>query len=149
MEQEPLGNQQQVQTFRDLIMGDGNIVTITQTQIIQISVESVQTRPLITSSPYIGLKPFEYGEQEFFFGREQLIAWLIGAIANKNLILLLGASGSGKSSVVGAGLIPQLRSSLGAKLRHFTLKPDKDPFDSLRSSLVSGGYSQESAEIAR
>jgi WD40 repeat protein len=149
MEQEPPVNQQQVQTFRDLIMGDGNIVTITQTQIIQISVESVQTRPLIISSPYIGLKPFEYGEQEFFFGREQLIAWLIGAIANKNLILLLGASGSGKSSVVGAGLIPQLRSSLGAKLRHFTLKPDKDPFDSLRSSLVSGGYSQESAEIAR
>jgi len=143
---EPLGTQQQVQTFGDISMGDGNILTITQT--IHISVAAVQTRSLITISPYKELKNFNSKDKDYFFGRDQLIASLIKAVKNSNLILLLGASGSGKSSVVRAGLIPQLSELLGAKFCDFTLTPDRDPFESLRISLVSQGYKQEQAEIA-
>ncbi|MBW4449808.1 MAG: hypothetical protein KME38_23955 [Spirirestis rafaelensis WJT71-NPBG6] len=143
---EPLGTQQQAQTFGDISMRDGNILTITQT--IHISIAAVQTRPLITTSPYKGLKKFNSKDKDYFFGRNQLIASLIEAVKNTNLILLLGASGSGKSSIIRAGLIPQISELLGAKFCDFTLTPDRDPFESLRISLVSQGYKQEQVEIA-
>ncbi len=149
MEQEPLGNQQQIQTVCDLSMGDNNNVAFTQTQIIQISAESVKTRELISSSPYKGLEPFKLKDKDLFFGRDELITWLDKKIDNNNLILLLGASGSGKSSVVSAGLIPLLQRKRGERFCDFTLKPDEDPFESLRISLVNeGDYSQKEAEIA-
>ncbi|MBD2043917.1 NACHT and WD repeat domain-containing protein [Microcoleus sp. FACHB-672] len=141
-----LGNQQQVQTFGDISMGDGNVFTINQ--IIQVTASEIQTRPLNRISPYRGLKRFESSDKDLFFGRDQLIASLIKAISQSNLILLLGASGSGKSSVVRAGLIPQLAERLGSNFQDFTLTPDRDPFESLRISLVSKGYKQAEAEIA-
>lgn len=146
MNQEILSNQQQVQTFGDISMGDGNIITITQT--IQISTSAIQTRPLNSTSPYKRLKRFEPRDKDLFFGRDQLIASLIKAISQSNLLLLLGASGSGKSSVVRAGLIPQLSELIGTNFCDFTLTPDKNPFDSLRASLIYKGYKQEEAEIA-
>ncbi|MBD1939284.1 hypothetical protein [Microcoleus sp. FACHB-68] len=141
-----LGNQQQVQTFGDISMGDGNVFTINQ--IIQVTASEIQTRPLNRTSPYRGLKRFESSDKDLFFGRDQLIASLIKAISQSNLILLLGASGSGKSSVVRAGLIPQLAERLGSNFQDFTLTPDRDPFESLRISLISKGYKQAEAEIA-
>jgi WD40 repeat protein/energy-coupling factor transporter ATP-binding protein EcfA2 len=148
MEQEPVSSQQQIQTFRDLKMGDYNIVNITQNQIIHISVAKIQTYPLNTRSPYQALKPFQEGDKDRFFGRNQLITYLGKKIASNNLILLVGKSGSGKSSLVRAGLIPQLHDLLGEKFCNFTLRPDKDPFKSLESSLINGNYTQEEAGIA-
>ncbi|MCC3411578.1 MULTISPECIES: AAA family ATPase [unclassified Microcoleus] len=148
MEQEPVSSQQQIQTFRDLKMGDYNIVNFTQNQIIHISVAKIQTYPLNTRSPYQALKPFQEGDKDRFFGRDQLITYLGRKIASNNLVLLVGKSGSGKSSVVRAGLIPQLQDLLGEKFYNFTLRPDKDPFKSLESSLINENYSQEDAGIA-
>ncbi len=84
------------------IQGDGN--TITQTKILQISVDEIKTRQFIQTSPYKGLKKFELEDKDLFFGRDQFITQLVKKLENRNLILLLGASGSGKSSVVRAGL---------------------------------------------
>lgn len=148
MEQEPVSSQQQIQTCRDLNMGNDNIVNFTQTQIIQISVELIQSRELFKNSPYQGLKPFQLKDKEFFFGRDQLITWLFEKIDNNNLVLLLGKSGSGKSSLVRAGLIPKLQRLLGKKFYDFTLTPDKDPFESLHISLINGGYSHKDAKMA-
>lgn len=65
-----------------------------------------------------------------------------------NLILLLGASGSGKSSVVRAGLIPYLSREWKSRLISFTFTPDQNPFESLYASLLSR-YKQAEAQIAR
>ncbi|BAT54421.1 WD-40 repeat protein [Nostoc sp. NIES-3756] len=64
-----------------------------------------------TNNPYRGLKPFEEEHARFFFGRQELIESLYVRIAalDNLLTVILGVSGSGKSSLVKAGLIPYLR----------------------------------------
>jgi energy-coupling factor transporter ATP-binding protein EcfA2 len=122
------------------IVGRDKITTITTT--IQISVEAVTQRPLVTSSPYRGLDRFEDRDKDLFFGRDQLIKSLLAQLGASNVLLVLGASGSGKSSVVRAGLLPQLSQLIGARFRYFTFVPDVNPFESLRSSLQGAGFSQ-------
>ena len=63
------------------------------------------TRPL---RPYPGLRPFEQEEWSIFFGREQMIDEVIDRLARDRLALIHGISGSGKSSLVRAGVLPKL-----------------------------------------
>lgn len=60
--------------------------------------------------PYNGLEPFDRNKAQFFFGRFQLILDLKNKLIDSNCLLLIGSSGSGKSSVVRAGLIPELEA---------------------------------------
>src|SRR3954452_2256141 len=129
------------------IVGGDKITNITTT--IQISVEAVTQRPLITTSPYRGLDRFEDRDKDLFFGRDQLIKSLLAQLSASNVLLVLGASGSGKSSVVRAGLLPQLAQLIGARFRYFTFVPDVNPFESLRSALQAAGFSQaQTRELA-
>ncbi|CDR01378.1 transcriptional regulator, XRE family [Streptomyces iranensis] len=59
--------------------------------------------------PYRGLERFEPGDAELFFGREETAAQLVEMARRHRLSVVVGASGSGKSSLLRAGLIPQLR----------------------------------------
>ena len=147
----------QQQSLGDVqVQGDDNIfnaiqatvVTLTQNKIIQISIDEIKTRPFVIASPYKGLRSFEPEDKDQFFGRDQLIAGLINELEQTNLILLLGASGSGKSSVVRAGLVPWLCQQWGTRLVNLTLRPDLDPFESLYGSLL-GRFKQSDARLAR
>ncbi|MFF4922367.1 helix-turn-helix domain-containing protein [Kitasatospora sp. NPDC001261] len=60
-------------------------------------------------APYRGLARFEPGDRERFFGRDRLVADLLGLVDSRRLVAVVGASGSGKSSLLRAGLIPALR----------------------------------------
>ncbi|MEM8643113.1 MAG: ATP-binding protein, partial [Cyanobacteria bacterium P01_G01_bin.54] len=138
------------------VHGDDNIlnvvqaerVTLTQNKIIQISVDEIKTRPFISTSPYKGLRSFEPEDKDRFFGRDQFLANLVNELEQTNLVLLLGASGSGKSSVVRAGLMPWLSQKWGTRLVNLTLTPDQDPFESLYGSLLSR-FKQSEAQVAR
>jgi WD40 repeat protein/energy-coupling factor transporter ATP-binding protein EcfA2 len=123
-------------------------VTFNQTQILQISIAEIKTRQFIQTSPYKGLKKFESADKDLFFGRDQFLRGLVNELEQTNFILLLGASGSGKSSVVRAGLIPLLSTEWGSRLVNLTFTPDKDPFESFYASLCNK-YKQSEAEIAR
>ncbi len=81
--------------------------------------------PLIPSSkgqdsqdicPYKGLEYFDFNESDpkYFYGREKLTNKLIDQVRQNNFLAILGASGSGKSSILRAGLLHQLK--LGKKL---------------------------------
>ncbi|KYC40813.1 hypothetical protein WA1_24630 [Scytonema hofmannii PCC 7110] len=130
------------------IQGDSNNVTINNTEILQISIDEIKTRKFIETSPYKGLKKFEPEDKDLFFGRDQFLQGLVDELEQTNLVLLLGASGSGKSSVVRAGLIPWLSQKHGTRLVNLIFTPDQDPFESLYASLLSKN-TQQKAQIAR
>jgi transcriptional regulator with XRE-family HTH domain len=63
-----------------------------------------------TASPYRGLQRYETSDQALFFGRDSLVEELRALTAANRFVALVGASGSGKSSLLRAGLIPALRN---------------------------------------
>ncbi|TRU25275.1 MAG: S-layer homology domain-containing protein [Microcystis aeruginosa Ma_MB_S_20031200_S102] len=84
--------------------------------------------------PYRGLFHFGPRDAEYFFGRESFIKTLFQTTQTRNFIPLLGASGSGKSSVVFAGLVPKLQQEGHWQFTHF--RPGSDPFHALALALV-------------
>ncbi|MDH6086987.1 WD40 repeat domain-containing protein [Umezakia ovalisporum] len=84
--------------------------------------------------PYQGLFHFGPEEADFFFGREIFIEQLYTATQTRKFIPLLGASGSGKSSVVLAGLVPRLQKQGHWQFTHF--RPGSEPFRELALALV-------------
>ncbi|WP_346779819.1 hypothetical protein [Streptomyces sp. S3(2020)] len=64
------------------------------------------------ASPYRGLARFEPGDQALFFGRDRMIDRLRRLVCDQRLVVLFGPSGSGKSSLLRAGLIPRLREEM-------------------------------------
>lgn len=58
--------------------------------------------------PFKGLASYEVGDAEYFFGRERLVAELVARLVGAPLLAVVGPSGSGKSSVMRAGLLPAL-----------------------------------------
>ncbi|OYE03375.1 WD40 repeat domain-containing protein [Nostoc sp. 'Peltigera membranacea cyanobiont' 232] len=84
--------------------------------------------------PYQGLFHFGPNDADVFFGREIFIEELYSATKTNNFIPVLGASGSGKSSVVLAGLVPKLQKAGHWQFTHF--RPGSDPFHALALALV-------------
>ena len=84
--------------------------------------------------PYRGLFHFGPNDAEYFFGREVFIEELFAATQTRNFIPVLGASGSGKSSVVLAGLVPKLQNEGHWLFTHF--RPGSEPFHALAEALV-------------
>jgi WD40 repeat protein len=58
--------------------------------------------------PYPGLRPFEPEEWSIFFGRELMVDEVIERLAHQHFVVIHGASGSGKSSLARAGILPKL-----------------------------------------
>ena len=65
-----------------------------------------------TECPYRGLQAFEASDRRFFFGREEVVGELMARMAPSSLLALVGASGSGKSSVLRAGLVGAAQEGL-------------------------------------
>ncbi|WP_233154188.1 nSTAND1 domain-containing NTPase, partial [Scytonema sp. HK-05] len=84
--------------------------------------------------PFQGLYAFGVEQREFFFGRKRLIEQLQEKLAKHNFLAILGASGTGKSSVVLAGLIPQLQQKQ-PNLQMAYLTPSSEPLVQLKVSL--------------
>jgi transcriptional regulator with XRE-family HTH domain len=94
----------------------------------------VPARDLMVTSPYRGLSAFTEADAKYFFGRDRVVAFLVRKLAQNNLLQISGPSGSGKSSLVSAGLIPELRRSGGWTV--IFCRPGRDPFASLAGGLV-------------
>ena len=93
----------------------------------------------MTVLPFRGLFPFRDDDQEFFFGREDLITRLTSRMKTENFLAVLGPSGSGKSSVVMAGLIPALRQAY-PDLKDTYMTPGSSPLKNFQTALQKGGY---------
>ncbi len=66
--------------------------------------------PVSVVCPFKGLAPYERDDAEFFFGRERLVAAVVGRLAATPFVGVVGASGGGKSSIVQAGVVPALEN---------------------------------------
>ena len=91
--------------------------------------------------PFKGLASFEPVDADYFFGRERLVAELVARIVGAGFLGIVGPSGSGKSSVLRAGLLPALAGGVlpGSEgWRRLLLRPGERPLDELRRVLVSG-----------
>ena len=93
-------------------------------------------------NPYKGLEAFTEADQVNFHGRRSVIDELVAHVARPGrdgrFVVAVGASGSGKSSVVRAGLVPRLRSGgLDGSERwlYATMVPGPDPFAALHRAL--------------
>ncbi len=122
-----------------------------------ISTETLQhvCRPLHISDicPYLGLAAFTETDAEFFFGRQFIINRILNKLSKyPSFLTILGPSGSGKSSVVQAGFIPQLRKGgvPGSDRWGVLIKrPANDPFVELAGQGLAGEtpHLRENAEI--
>ncbi|MBN4001435.1 CHAT domain-containing protein [Nostoc sp. LPT] len=83
--------------------------------------------------PYQGLSAFGEEQADFFFGREKFVDQLVAAVQSKSLVPVVGASGSGKSSVVFAGLVPNLRKIGNVEIISF--RPGNNPLGNLAIAL--------------
>jgi WD40 repeat protein/serine/threonine protein kinase len=94
-------------------------------------------------NPYKGLRTFEEADTDAFYGRELLTEYLVNRLAEKSLLsrflAVVGPSGSGKSSLVKAGLIPALkRGALPGSKQWFIvlITPGTHPLDELEVALL-------------
>jgi len=88
----------------------------------------------ISSCPYRGLSAFREQDAPFFFGREAFTDRLVEAVQRQAMVAVVGSSGSGKSSVVFAGLLPRLRREAGWLFASF--RPGNRPFHAMAAALL-------------
>jgi WD40 repeat protein/class 3 adenylate cyclase len=93
--------------------------------------------------PYRGLQAFEEQDAGLFFGRTEIVAALADQVREARFVALVGASGSGKSSILRAGLLPVLRA---AGWRILLLTPTAHPLEALADALAPD---VSPAELAR
>ena len=93
----------------------------------------------VLNTPYKGLAYFKDDDARFFFGRTALTDLLLDRLQQRNFLALLGASGSGKSSVLRAGLLNQLRLGRLSGSDRWELRvmlPTEHPLKSLANEFV-------------
>src|SRR5215211_1489773 len=126
----------------------GAVVNIKSTIVSSAEIKDLENLPPEPGeSPFQGLQYFDEKDADRFFGRETLTAQVVGRLASSSFLTVIGASGSGKSSVVRAGVIPALRR--GERLADGSLPPTDSgqwdmriltpsahPLDALAASLT-------------
>jgi WD40 repeat protein/class 3 adenylate cyclase len=90
--------------------------------------------------PYKGLAQFEGTDSAYFFGRERMVGELAARAVHAGLLGVVGASGSGKSSLIAAGLLPSLEAGLLPGSESWTpvaMRPGDRPMEALRGALAT------------
>ncbi|MGQ9851707.1 MAG: ATP-binding protein, partial [Aggregatilineaceae bacterium] len=141
---------------RDVILGDQIIgYTIEQVrELLEQLRREFQPRPFDGTCPYVGLRPFTEQDAERFFGREQLVEKLLQQVEKHPAMFVAGPSGSGKSSLARAGLIPALKSGRingSERWLYAIMTPGRDPLEALATAFARlkspqiGDYLREAA----
>ncbi|HYE65501.1 MAG TPA: hypothetical protein VD966_07960 [Pyrinomonadaceae bacterium] len=106
-------------------------------------------------NPFPGLRPFEFSESHLYFGRDGQSEQLLKKLSATRFLAVVGTSGSGKSSLVRAGLLPTLyggfMASAGSNWKVAIMRPGNNPIGNLAQSLntpeVFGSEIEENARL--
>lgn len=94
-----------------------------------------------SASPYPGLRPFSRNEMDIFFGREEQTDEILNRLHRTRFLAVVGSSGSGKSSLVSAGMIASLEAGfmVGAQKRWLVaeMRPGNHPVRRLAEALLA------------
>lgn len=100
-------------------------------------------RVAVPENPYPGLRPYQIGEEVLFFGRDRAVNAMVDVLAAQRLLVVLGSSGSGKSSLVNCGLVPALHrgtlAEAGSNFRVAQLRPGQRAIGALARALARPG----------
>lgn len=102
--------------------------------------------------PYPGLRPFQAHEHPIFFGRDRMAGEVIDRLADDRFVMIHGASGCGKSSLVRAGVLPQLEQlhrGEGIAWMSGAMRPGNAPLWHLASALVEAFEPASSGKASR
>jgi WD40 repeat protein/serine/threonine protein kinase/DNA-binding winged helix-turn-helix (wHTH) protein len=109
--------------------------------------------PAAVINPFKGLEPFAESDSDRFFGREPVVEEVIECLrAPSAFVTLIGASGSGKSSIVLAGVLPRLRAGAIPGSEEWLIAsmfPGPEPFASLRAALRPISIAEPASPPAR
>ena len=110
----------------------------------QEAVELAEPRDDASSTicPFKGLSSFDSTDAAYFFGRERLVAELIARLVGAPLLGIVGPSGSGKSSVMHAGLLPALSVGVvpgSERWRQVVIRPGEHPLRELGDATAAAG----------
>lgn len=145
---EPSAETQQL--YQELMSGDTIAGVSLNSPRILVGMKSAlrDQAPAPGEPPFKGLEFFDQGDAALFYGRETLTAKLAAALNESAfLAVVIGASGSGKSSIVRAGLIPALSAEKtkaetkgveGNGWRMFVITPTAHPLEALAVALTLG-----------
>jgi WD40 repeat protein/class 3 adenylate cyclase/tRNA A-37 threonylcarbamoyl transferase component Bud32/energy-coupling factor transporter ATP-binding protein EcfA2 len=108
-------------------------------KVYALSSPSLLAPPSPAESPYRGLFAFGPDEADLFFGREQVVSDVVKRVAAGRFVAVIGASGSGKSSLVRAGVMASaMRGGIPGVSNVFLMTPGPDPPDALRAANSNG-----------
>ena len=104
----------------------------------------MNTAAIQSDNPFPGLRPFRGDEHHLFFGREDQTAALLQLLRQKRFLAVVGTSGSGKSSLVRAGMIAELyggtMTQAGSTWEVIILRPGGNPIENLARALVDEDF---------
>jgi WD40 repeat protein len=98
---------------------------------------------VVDGCPFVGLRPFDREDAHLFFGRDEQIDVLTARLRTQRFVAVMGTSGSGKSSLVRAGLLPALEGGQvaggGTAWSIAVMTPGANPIGNLAVALASAG----------
>ena len=99
----------------------------------------MSTNPQQPVNPFPGLRPFRSDEHHLFFGREDQTTALLQLLRTNRFLAVVGTSGSGKSSLVRAGMIAELHGGTmthaGSTWEVMILRPGGSPIENLARAI--------------
>jgi len=102
-------------------------------------------------NPFPGLRPFKVEESHLFFGREGQSEEILTKLSDQRFVAVIGASGSGKSSLIYCGLVPVLYGGfIGDKnstWKIITTRPGNSPIENLSSAIIKTQTSSDTKSV--
>jgi ABC-type nitrate/sulfonate/bicarbonate transport system ATPase subunit len=84
---------------------------------------------ILERNPFPGVRPFTSAEDKYFFGRDEAVRELLDTLLVNHFVALIGASGTGKTSLIQSGIIPELLASDSGDWVPINVRPGTRPPD--------------------